>query len=417
MPPSLYLDCDGFFASCEESADSALHGRPVAVSTTDPDNSGAVLIAVNPKAKRRGIGKGERAHEARAAVADLVIRPQRPELYVATHHAIARAVDSVLPGAQSRSIDELSADLAPEDDPERILAQVKRAVFEAVGRIITVSCAVAPSAYLAKTAAEANKPDAAIVWGLEDIPEVYEGLELSDLPGLGPATEARLRRGGINSVRALYDADRAVAQWAWGSVLGADAHQRLHGEDPWRRERPRQRVSHGRVLEPRLRSWEKGRPIMRFLVTVTLRRCAGTGVAPGRLALEVAGEGGRLWCRGAWVEPTNHEAEALRALSGLWDAIGEKAREAPLRLCVVASHLIEWPLRQGELFERTGAGVQGALDTVRRRFGARAVTLGDSHDRTGRYTGLKISFEHIPAIGDFEWLGISIPEIGHRKAS
>ena len=412
----MYLDCDGFFASCEESADSALHGRPVAVSTSDPDNPGAVLIAVNPEAKRRGVGKGERAHEARASVADLVIRHQRPELYVATHHTIARAVDSVLPGAQSRSIDELSAELGPEDDPERILAQAKRAIRAAVGPIITVSCGIAPSAYLAKTAAEANKPDAAVVWRLEDIPGVYDDLELSDLPGLGPATEARLRRRGIDSVRALYDADRPIAQWAWGSVLGADVHKRLHGEDPHLRVRPRRRISHGRVLEPRLRSWGTGRPIVRFLVTVTLHRCAGAGVAPKRLTLEVAGEAGRVWCRGAWVEPTNHEAEALRALSALWDAIAAKAREAPFRFSVVASHLVEWPPRQGELFERTGAGVQGALDTVRRRFGARAVTLGESTDGA-RYTGLKISFEHIPAIADFGWLGVPIPEIGAPEAS
>ena len=87
--PTLYLDCDGFFASCEESADPALHGRPVAVSTIDPDNRAAVLIAVNTAAKRRGLGKGERAEEARSRLPDIIIRLQRPELYVATHHAIA----------------------------------------------------------------------------------------------------------------------------------------------------------------------------------------------------------------------------------------------------------------------------------------------------------------------------------------
>ena len=95
--PTLYLDCDGFFAACEESADPALHGRPVAVSTIDPDNRAAVLIAVNTAAKHRGLGKGERAEEARRLVPDLTVRHQRPELYVATHHAIARALDTVLP--------------------------------------------------------------------------------------------------------------------------------------------------------------------------------------------------------------------------------------------------------------------------------------------------------------------------------
>ena len=116
-----------------------------------------------------GGAKGETARDARATVPDIAIREQRPELYVATHHAIARAVDTVLPRAVSRSIDELSADLDAGDDPRAILASVKEAIRAAVGPIITVSCAVAPSAYLAKTAAEANKPDAAIVWRREDI--------------------------------------------------------------------------------------------------------------------------------------------------------------------------------------------------------------------------------------------------------
>ena len=44
---------------------------------------------------------------------------QRPELYLATHHAIARALDTVLPGATSPSIDELSAEPAPQVTPKR----------------------------------------------------------------------------------------------------------------------------------------------------------------------------------------------------------------------------------------------------------------------------------------------------------
>ena len=142
--PSLYLDCDGFFASCEESDDPRLHGRPVAVATTDPYNPGATLIAVNPAAKRLGVGKGENAREARKAVPELVVRAQRPELYVATHHAIARAVDTVLPGAKSESIDELSAELGANDDPETILTQIKQAIRDAVGEIITPCPAVSP---------------------------------------------------------------------------------------------------------------------------------------------------------------------------------------------------------------------------------------------------------------------------------
>ena len=134
--PTLYLDCDGFFAACEESADPALHGQLVGVATIDPDNRAAVLIAVNTAAKRRGLGKGESAEEARRLVPDLTVRHQRPELYVATHHAIARALDTVLSGARPHSVDELAAELAPNDEPEAILEQVKAAIAETLGPVI-----------------------------------------------------------------------------------------------------------------------------------------------------------------------------------------------------------------------------------------------------------------------------------------
>ena len=157
------MDCDGFFASCEESADPHLHGRPVGVSTVNPARPGSVLIAVNPHAKRLGARKGMPTREARRLAPDLEVRLQRPELYVATHHAIARALDSVLPQAQSKSIDERAVELSARDDAQAVIAAAKRAIAHAVGPIVTVSCGVAASSYLAKTAAEANKPDAAVV--------------------------------------------------------------------------------------------------------------------------------------------------------------------------------------------------------------------------------------------------------------
>lgn len=52
--PWLYLDADGFFASCEEAADPALHGRPVGVVAGDP-YAEAPLIAVNTVANRFGM--------------------------------------------------------------------------------------------------------------------------------------------------------------------------------------------------------------------------------------------------------------------------------------------------------------------------------------------------------------------------
>ena len=52
--PWLYLDADGFFASCEEAADVRLHGRPVGV-VAGSVYADAPLIAVNTAAKRAGV--------------------------------------------------------------------------------------------------------------------------------------------------------------------------------------------------------------------------------------------------------------------------------------------------------------------------------------------------------------------------
>ena len=96
------------------------------------------------------------------------------------------AVGVVLPVAAVHSIDELSAQLSPRDDAVSVVERVKRSVAGALSPLVPVSVGVAPSAWLAKCAAEANKPDAAVVWRPDDLPAVYAGLELEDLPGAAP---------------------------------------------------------------------------------------------------------------------------------------------------------------------------------------------------------------------------------------
>ena len=63
-PERLYVDFDGFFASCEEQADPRLYGHPVGVIPfRDARNS--CVIAANSKAKRFGVKTGIAIVEAR----------------------------------------------------------------------------------------------------------------------------------------------------------------------------------------------------------------------------------------------------------------------------------------------------------------------------------------------------------------
>ena len=130
VPPRaswLYLDADGFFASCEEAADPRLHGRPVGV-VAGSAYADAPLIAVNTVAKRAGVRSGDRVRDARDLCPAFVVRPQCVERYVAIHDRMVCAVGAVLPVAAVHSIDEISARLSPRDDPPSVVDRVKRSV-------------------------------------------------------------------------------------------------------------------------------------------------------------------------------------------------------------------------------------------------------------------------------------------------
>ena len=74
----LYIDFDGFFASCEEQADPGLHGRPVGVIPFAGARNSCV-IAANAAAKRFGVKTGTPIAEARRLCPRIALPPQRPE--------------------------------------------------------------------------------------------------------------------------------------------------------------------------------------------------------------------------------------------------------------------------------------------------------------------------------------------------
>ena len=402
--PWLYLDADGFFASCEEASDSRLHGRPVGVVAGRP-YSEAPLIAVNSVAKRAGVRSGSRVCDARERCPNFVVRPQRVERYVRVHDRMVAAVGAVLPVAAVHSIDEVSARLSPRDHPESIVNRVHASVADALTRFVPVSVGVAPSAWLAKTAAEANKPSAAVVWRQDDLPAVYSGLELEDLPGAGPRICARLRAHGLTSVRSIYEASRSRVVAAWGSIEGERVRLALRGVDVPARVTARRSIAHGRVLTGSDRSWREARRIVRWLAVCALRRCAEGEKTPGRVRVEVVTVGGDVGGGVAEVGPCGYEREVLRSVTVLWDH-AVVPDDPPARVGVVlerlhdpsAPYLFEDDPRERRL--------QWMIDRVRERYGARALLWGPCGDPRGPYTGAKIAYQSFPDMARLRWLGI-----------
>ena len=169
FPEQLYIDFDGFFAACEEQADRQLQGRPLGVIPF----AGAVnscVIAANTLAKRVGVTTGMAIADARRRCPGIALVPQQPDLYTRIHHRIVAAVLDVLPIDAVCSIDEFAATVEPRDIPAALTHQIKQRLRDAVGVHITCSIGYAPNRWLAKIAADLDKPDGLTVLHPRDLP-------------------------------------------------------------------------------------------------------------------------------------------------------------------------------------------------------------------------------------------------------
>ena len=140
----LYLDFDGFFASVEQQADRRLRGRPVGVVPFEGTDRTCV-IACSREAKAYGVRNVMPVGEAREACPDIVLVPQKPDLYRRAHNTLIAEISSVIPVDAVKSIDELTCrlDESGRRDPELLVTRLKSTLEKNVGKFITASVGIA----------------------------------------------------------------------------------------------------------------------------------------------------------------------------------------------------------------------------------------------------------------------------------
>ena len=150
----LHADLDAFFASVEQRDDPALRGRPVIVG-------GGVVMAASYEARACGVRGAMSGREARALCPAAVVVPPRMAAYTEASRAVFAVFADTTPFVEGVSIDEAYLDVGGlrrvSGTPVEIAAQLRRAVLERVGLVITVG--VARTKFLAKVASGVAKPD------------------------------------------------------------------------------------------------------------------------------------------------------------------------------------------------------------------------------------------------------------------
>ncbi len=253
-PYTMMLDINSCFATLEQQANPLIRGKPVVVSAYTT-NKGFILAA-SIEAKKLGIKTLMSVGEAKHIYPRVVVLPPDPAKYRFINKALFTLLNSYTDAITIKSIDEMAMDLrntssmshsggrrpieshgdpiaALQDDIAsrmiEIAKEIKQRIRTEIGEWISVSIGIAPNQYLAKVASSYQKPDGLTVITGETIVPMLQSMKLEDLCGIKQGNGNRLRRHGITTPLAFYQAPASLLKQAFQSKVGYDWWTRLHG--------------------------------------------------------------------------------------------------------------------------------------------------------------------------------------------
>ncbi|MDP7611982.1 MAG: Y-family DNA polymerase, partial [Nitrospinaceae bacterium] len=271
------IDCNNFFASCEQVFQPQLAGKPLVVLSNNDGN----VIARSSEAKKLGIGMGVLAGSVREFVRshELQIRSSNYALYGDMSSRIMLILEELLPKIERYSIDEAFAEVSGLSR-ER-LVELFRFVRHRVQRHtgIQVSIGVARTKTLAKAAnrlAKRHPELAGVCVGTTDesFGKTLEQMEARDVWGIGGKISRKLSGFGIDNAKQLRDTDPAWIKKQFSVTLMRTVLE-LRGESCLKLEEPeesRKSLMCGRSFGKPLKELEDIRPALTHFVQNAVSR-------------------------------------------------------------------------------------------------------------------------------------------------
>ncbi|HWU23630.1 MAG TPA: DNA polymerase IV [Nocardioides sp.] len=202
----LHLDLDAFFAAVEQRDKPSLRGKPVVVGGT---GGRGVVSTASYEARTYGVRSAMSTREARALCPHAAYLTGRFHAYREASRIVMGILRSHSPLVEPLSLDEAFVDLAAADLPDletptvtAFAERLRTEVYDATGGL-TASVGLASSKFLAKIASDLDKPDGLYVIAPGTEQETLRPMQVSVIPGVGPATVERLKRIGVRTVADL----------------------------------------------------------------------------------------------------------------------------------------------------------------------------------------------------------------------
>jgi DNA polymerase-4 len=221
-----HLDMDAFYVSVEVRRRPELRGRPVIVAGSGPR---AVVTTASYEARRFGVGSAMPAARARRLCPDGVyLAPDFP-YYRDASREVMKLVRACAESVEVVGLDEAYLELtglpAPKAEMRRLALDIERATE------LGCSIGIGPNKLVAKVASDAEKPRGFVVLTREQACERFASAPCALIPGIGPKTAERLRRGGLDTLGKLAVAPDSELATRFGLRLGTALRRRARFED------------------------------------------------------------------------------------------------------------------------------------------------------------------------------------------
>ncbi|WP_419951221.1 DNA polymerase IV [Methylobacterium sp.] len=283
----IHIDMDAFYASVEQRDDPALRGRPLAVGGS---RERGVVAAASYEARAFGVRSAMPSVTARRLCPDLVFVKPRFEVYRAISEEIRAVFAQHTAIIEPVALDEAYLDVTENLQGLATATEVARVIrAEILARTgLVASAGVSYNKFLAKVASDFRKPDALFVITPVMGPGFVEDLAIGRFHGVGPVTEAKMKRLGILTGRDLKARSLEELQAAFGSSA-AYYHSVARGIDERqvRAHRIRKSVGAETTFSEDLTEFDAMEARLAPLIDKVWASCSAKGVAGRTVTLKV----------------------------------------------------------------------------------------------------------------------------------
>ncbi len=385
----LHVDMNNFFASVECADRPELWSQPVAVAG-DVQARHGIILAKNQVAKAYGVQTGESIAEARRKCPRIVLLPPHIDRYQAISDKARAIYAQYTDRVESFGIDECWLDVTGngrlwgEDYGAIIAHEIRCRIKSELG--VTVSVGVSFNKIFAKMGSDYKKPDAVTVITRDNYRTLLWDLPVGDLIFVGRSTVQRLWYMQIRTVGDLARAEPERLEgalgkcglMAWRFANGMDGSPVLHDGQDY----PIKSIGNSTTPPVDIKTRRDAEIVLAQLCqsVATRLRAADMRCTTVKLSLRSTSLSWKQRQKGT--AATCLENDLWREAMVLYDACHDGS---PLRsIGVSACNLVENGERQLCMFEGEGEtcrhaaleSLGGVLDSLRDRYGARAVRRG-----------------------------------------